>query len=155
MENFRLSRAPLSMKIFVSILLCIVGLAYLSVIFMIWLDTNFKPSLVAEGYGEMEAMELTHHAHTYLPYYALTLFTLPLLFFMFSSYSEKLKRVFAIYPFILIVIDIASMWLIHYAHRVIFSWTLVCAGICLALTFLTLFLLNFYDIWFRKAQTEN
>jgi len=150
MENFRLSRAPISMKLLMTTLLCIVGLVYISLLLHIWQDTEMKPSLIAEGYGSMESMELADHTHKYLPYYAIFLFAIPTILFMFTSYSEKLKRILALLPFVLILIDIGSMWLIPYLSQGIFSWALLFAGTFLGLTFLLLFGLDIYDIWLKK-----
>lgn len=150
MENFRLSRMPISMKLLITTLLCMVGLVYISLLLHIWQDTELKPSLIAKAYGSMESLELTDHTHKYLPYYLIYLFTLPCLFFMFTSYTEKIKIIFAILPFILIIIDIGSMWLIPYVSQS-FSWALWLAGTGLGLSFLLLFVLNIYDIWLRKA----
>lgn len=152
MENFRLSKAPISAKLLMTALLCMVGLIYLSLLLHIWQDTEMKPTLIAKAYGSMESMELADHTHKYLPYYALYLLALPAALFMFTGYSEKLKRIFAILPFLLIIIDIGSMWLIPYMNQVFFSWVLTFAGTFLALTFLFLFLLDVYDIWFKKSQ---
>lgn len=150
MENFRLSRSPISIKLLMTSLLCIVGLVYISFLLHIWQDTEMKPALIAKAYGSMESLELTDHTHKYLPYYALYLFAVPLIVFMFTSFSEKIKRVMGVFPFLLIIIDIGSMWLIPYANKG-FSWVLWFAGTFLALTFLSLFILNIYDIWFKKV----
>jgi len=150
MEIFKLSQTPVSMKLLVTSLLCILGLVYVSLLIQIWVDSEMKPSLVAEAYGSMEYIELADHGHKYLPYYAVYLFALPLIIFMFTSYSEKLKRVFAVLPFILIVIDIGSMWAIPYVWKG-FSWVLVLAGSSLAFIFLILFVLSLYDIWLKKT----
>jgi len=152
MENFRLSRAPISAKLLATALLCTVGLIYLSLLLHIWQDTEMKPSLIAKGYGSMEAMELTEHTHRYLPYYAIYLFVIPVILLMFTSYSEKIKRIFAVLPFVLIFVDIGSMWLIPYLSKGFFSWVLLFAGTFLGLTFLSLFILNTYDIWLRKTS---
>ncbi len=153
MENFRLSRAPISMKLFLTSLLCIVGLIYISLLVHIWQDTEMKPSMIAKAYGSMEAMELTEHTHKYLPYYALYLFAIPVILFLFTSYSEKIKRIFAVLPFLLIVIDIGAMWLIPYVSQGFFSWVLLFAGTFLGITFFLLFILNIYDIWLKKSVT--
>ena len=153
MGNLTLRRAPISVKLLATVLLCMVGLIYLSLLGQIWQDTEMKPSLIAEGYGTMEAMELTYHSHTYLPYYALYLFALPIFLFMFTSYSEKLKRILAVLPFALIVVDIGSMWLIPYASNG-FAVVLWLAGTCLGLIFLSIFVLNLYDIWLRKPTAS-
>lgn len=152
MENFRLSRAPISIKLLATSLLCTVGLIYLSLLLHIWQDTELKASLIAKAYGSMESLELADHTHKYLPYYALYLFALPAVLLMFTSYAERLKRIFAVLPFILIVIDIGSMWLIPYVNQGFFSWVLWFAGTFLALTFFSLFLLNILDIWSKKTE---
>ncbi len=152
MKNGKLSTAPVSAKLLMTVLLCIVGLIYLSMLLQVYQDTAMKPSLIAEGYGEMEVMELAHHTHIYLPYYALYLFALPVSLFMFSSYSERLKIVAVLLPYTVIVIDIASMWLVPYAHRGFFSYVLWGAGTGLAMMFFALFTLNVYDIWLRGRR---
>ncbi|HAZ10703.1 MAG: hypothetical protein A2047_02240 [Omnitrophica bacterium GWA2_41_15] len=151
MENLRISKAPISAKLLMTTLLCMVGLIYLSLLLHIWQDTEMKPALIAKAYGSMESMELADHTHKYLPYYALYLLALPAALFMFTGYSEKMKRIFAILPFLVIIIDIGAMWLIPYAHQVFFSWVLTFAGTFLALTFFSLFLLDIYDIWLKKS----
>ncbi len=152
MEKIRLSKAPISAKLLITTLLCMVGLIYLSLLLHIWQDTELKPALIAKAYGSMESLELADHTHKYLPYYALYLLALPAALFMFTGYSEKMKRFFAIFPFLLIVVDIGSMWLIPYANQVFFSWVLEFAGTFLALTFLSLFLLDVYDVWLGKTD---
>ena len=150
MENFRLSKTALSTKLLVTSLMCIIGLTYLSLVVHIFIDTEFRPSLVAESYGYMEYIELTDHAHYYLPYYALWIFAIPVFIFMMSSYSEKLKCFFAVCPFIIVAIDIASMYLIPYLWTG-FAMILWLAGSCLGTMLFILFLLIMYDVWLRKA----
>jgi hypothetical protein len=150
MENFKLSRAPISMKLFLTGLLCVVGLIYISLLVHIWQDTEMNPALIAKAYGSMESLELMDHTHKYLPYYALYLFAIPAILFMFTAYSEKIKRIIAVLPFLLIVVDIGAMWLIPYVSKDFFSWVLLFAGTSLGLTFLLLFLLNVYDLWHKQ-----
>jgi hypothetical protein len=150
-DNFRLSRAPISMKLLTTTLLCVISLTYLILLLHIWQDCEMKPALIAKGYSSMESLELTDHAHKYLPYYAIFIFAFPSIFFMFTSYSEKIKRIFAVLPFVLIIVDIASMWLMPYVSQN-FCWMLFFAGMFLGFTFLLLFILNIYDIWFRKQR---
>ena len=152
MANFRVANAPISAKLLATAILCVLGLTYITLLSCIWIDSEMKVSLTAEAYGGMEYIELSDHSHKYLPYYAVFLFFIPTSLFMFTSYPEKLKRFFAVFPFIVIVIDIASMWLIPYAGKG-FAWVLWFAGTFLALTFLLLFLLITYDIWLKKAKS--
>ena len=146
---FRLSKAPVSFKLFATSLLCTVGLIYLTLLAHIYIDTAMKPSMIAEAYGGMEYIELTDHAHNYLPFYALFLFAIPVALFLFTSFGERLKSFMAIFPFVVIVIDISSMYLIPYLWSG-FAMVLWIAGTVLGLNFVTLFTMNLYDIWLRK-----
>ena len=150
MGNLRLSKAALSTKFLVTSLMCIISLTYLVLALHIWIDTEFKPSMVAESYGYMEYIELTDHAHLYLPYYWLFIFAIPIGLFMLTSYSEALKIFFAVVPFVIIVIDIAAMYLIPYLWKG-FAMILVLAGSCLGTMCLILILMIMYDTWLRKA----
>ena len=149
MNGMALSKAPASLKLFATMMLLVVGLIYLTLLVHIWIDTEMKASNIAEAYGGMEYIELTDHAHTYLPYYSFFVFLLPVLIFMFTSFGERLKRFFAVLPFIVIVIDIGSMYLIPYLWRG-FGWVLFLAGTTLGIMFMFLFALNVYDLWLRK-----
>ncbi len=150
MELRKLSQAPISMKLVATVLFCIIGLIYVTLLINIFIDSEMKPSVIAEAYGGMEYMELSYHAHNYLPYYALFLFAVPVVIFMFTSYRENIKCFFAVFPFIVIVVDIASMFLIPYVWTG-FAWILWLAGTCLGLMFFTLFVLTMYDLWLRRA----
>ncbi|MHB9029466.1 MAG: hypothetical protein ACYC9O_11920 [Candidatus Latescibacterota bacterium] len=151
MEGLKLSRVPISMKLLASSLLCMLGLVYITLLVHIWIDTEMKVSMIEKAYSGMEYIELTDHAHLYLPYYSLFLFTIPIFMFMFTSFSEWIKAFFAVVPYIIIVVDIASMYLIPYVSPV-FAAVLWLAGTCLGLSFTTLFVLTLYDIWLRKAD---
>ncbi len=126
------------------------GLIYLSLLLHIWQDTQMKPALVAQGYASMETLELADHTHKYLPYYVIYLFAIPTGLFMLTSFPEKVKRVLAVLPFVLIGIDVTSMWLIPYLSKMLFAWVLWFAGSFLSMTFFVLFVLNLYDVWLRK-----
>ena len=151
MNNLRLSKSDISTKLLATSLMFITELIYLTLVVHIWIDTDLKPSLVAESYGYMEYIELTDHAHFYLPYYALFLFAIPVTLLMFTSYSEKVKRFFAVFPFVVVFIDIASMYLIPYVWAMGFAYVLWLAGTCLGTMLFILFLMILYDIWLRKA----
>jgi hypothetical protein len=150
MNGMALSKAPASLKLFTTVMLLVVGLIYLTLLVHIWIDTEMKAANIAEAYGGMEYIELTDHAHTYLPYYSFFVFLLPVLIFMFTSFGEGFKRFFAVFPFIVIVIDIGSMYLIPYLWRG-FGWVLFLAGTTLGIMFMLLFILNVYDLWLRKS----
>ena len=150
MELPKLSNAPVSLKLLATSLLCSIGLTYIALLLHIYIDTEMRPSLVANAYKSMEYVELTNGAHDYLPYYIFFLFAPSVSLFMLTSYSESIKRFFAVFPFLVIAADIGSMYMIHYVSPH-FAYALWIAGTLLALTFLTIFLLTMYDIWLRKA----
>ena len=150
MDKIRLSELPTQFKLLISSLLCIIGLIYIVLVVNIWIDTELRPSIIIEAYGDMEYIELTANAHIDLPHYALFLFAIPVFLFMFSSYPDKLKRFMAVFPFVMVIVDVGSMYLIPYLNKVFFSYTLWLAGTCLAITFLLLFIFVQYDMWFKK-----
>ena len=150
MNNSRLASAPLSAKLLVTSILCVIGLVYLTLVVHIWIDTDLKPSLVAESYGYMEYIELTDHAHFYFPYYAFLL-GIPVALFMFTSYKEMWKIFFAVVPFCVIIVDISSMYLIPYVWAIGFAWVLWMAGTCLGTMLFILYLAILYDVWLKKA----
>ncbi len=150
MDNFRLSSISLSKKLYITVLLCLIELIYLTLVVHIWIDTELKPSMVAEAYGNMEYIELTDHAHLYLPYYTIFLFAIPVFLMMLTSYSEGLKRFFAVVPFVVIAIDISSMYLIPYVWTG-FAMVLWLAGTFLGITLFILYLMILFDVWLKKA----
>jgi len=150
METLKLSTSPLSVKFLATSLLCIVGLTYLLLVVHIWIDTELKPSLVAEAYGGMEYIELTDHAHYYMPYYGLFILAIPATLLMLTSFSEKIKVFFAVFPFVATIIDIASMYLIPYLWSG-FAYVLWIAGTCIGTSLFIITLMILYDTWLRKA----
>jgi hypothetical protein len=146
-EWIRLKDMPLSVRLFISLLLCVIGLSYLTLLGNIWVDTEMKISNIIEGYGSFEAIELVEHSFKYIFWFTGT-FTITVFIFLFTSYSEKFKRLFGVVIPIFIISDIGSMWLIRYSS--FFAWQLYASGLILATCFLTMFLLIQYDLWFKK-----
>src|SRR6056297_3222949 len=114
MKMPRLSDLPVYFKLFVTMMLCMCGLTYITLLVHIWIDTQMKASMIIEAYGYMEYIELSNLAHDYFPYYTFFLFAVPALVFMFTSFPGGLKGFFGILPFLVIITDIASMYLIPY-----------------------------------------
>lgn len=153
MNNFKLCKAPLSWKLLLTMAIMGMGITYLILALHIYIDTNFQVSAIKQAYGGMEWIELTDHTHKYFPYYGIYIFAFALFIFVLgTSYPEWLKRLVAIVPTCLIVLDIGSMWAIPYINADIFSWGLFLAGNFLALTFFAIAVLSLYDIWFRKTS---
>ena len=154
MDAITLSRLPKRFKLLATSLLCITGLVYIVLIVNIWIDTELRPSLISQAYGDMEYIELSYNAHIDLPHYAFLIFAVPVFLFMLSSFSERWKRSVAVFPFVLIVVDMGSMFLIPYLHKVIFSYVLWVAGTLLALTYCALFFLVLHEMWLKKEAGD-
>lgn len=153
MSNYRLSATKLNIKLLATSLLVVIGLAYLLLVAKIYIVTQMRPSLIIDSYAEAEYVELTHQAHLYLPYYAIFIFAIPVAIFMLTSYSENLKRFYAVVPFVTIAIDIGSMYLIPYV-RIEFAIVLWLFGIFLGILLLSLFILTMYDMWAGKIPVN-
>lgn len=151
MIGFKLSKAPISIKFLVTSVFCLIGLSYVALLGHIYIDTEMKPSLIIEAYSMFEYIELVDISVKFTPYYALYIFGPVIFVFMFTSYSEKLKRFFAVVPFLLIIVDISSMWAIAYV-KTWFAYVLWAAGTCLGCSLLALILLTMYDVWLRKSS---
>src|SRR3990167_5507457 len=153
MEKFTLSKGPLSLKLLVTMALLGIGITYLVLALHVFIDTSFKVSVIKDAYSTMDWTELVDHTHKYFPYYGIYIFAFALFIFILgTSYSEKIKRLTAVIPTILIVIDIGSMWAIRYINANIFSWVLFIAGNLLALGFFAIALLSLYDIWCKENK---
>lgn len=151
MEYFKLKNADLNIKLFVTLFLCIMGLSYLTLIMSIAVDTGMKVTLIKECYAGFGFSELVEQAHKYIFWFLLT-FSPVIALFLGTGFPAKLKTLFVVAPMLLIISDIGSMWLIHYANPEWFCWQLYFSGLFLAVMFLLMFLLINYDIWLRKVK---
>ncbi|MDP3921223.1 MAG: hypothetical protein Q8R76_10520 [Candidatus Omnitrophota bacterium] len=135
---------PLSIKLFISLMLCVAGLAYVTLIASIWSDTGLSISVIAEAYGSMEPIEFIQHSFRYMFWFT-GIFVMTAVPFFLTAYPEKLKRAVAVVIPLLIVSDIGSAWLIRY--HAFFAWQLSVTGALLAACFLLMFSLIQYDLW--------
>lgn len=147
MDLIKLRDAPISAKLFISLLLCLVGLSYLTLLGSIWIDTEMKISYIIEGYASFEFMELIEHSSKYI-FWFIGVFGITVSIFLLTSYPEKLKIFFAVIIPSFIVSDIGSMWFIRYSS--FFAWQLAVSGFVLAVCFLAMFLLIQCNLWLKK-----
>jgi len=151
MGNYSLSKAPASLKILATMALLGIAITYMVLALHIFIDTNFKVSVIKEAYSTMEWTELADHTHKYFPYYGIYIFAPALFIFVLgTSYSDKLKIFLILASNSLIVLDIGSMWAIRFINAAVFSWGLFLAGNFLALSFGVIFLLTMYETWLKK-----
>ena len=153
MEFFKLSKAPLSVKVLATCAMLGIAITYMVLALHIYIDTEFNPDMIGEAYSTFEWIELTDQTHDYFPYYGIYIFAFALFIFVLGTgYSEKLKIFITLFVGAMIIIDIGSMWAIPYIHAGIFKWALFFAGNFLALTFGTLFVLTLYDVWLKDRK---
>lgn len=151
MTLIKLKDLPQSIKVFVSFLLCLLGLSYLTLLSSIWIDTEMKIPYIIEGYGSFEFIELAEHSFKYIFWFIGT-FGITVSLFLLTSGSERVKRFFAMAVPLLIVSDIGSMWLIRYSP--VFAYQLYASGVMLAVSFLVLFVLIQSELWFNKVAKK-
>ena len=153
MSALHISRNPLSVKVLVTMVMLGIAVTYMILALHIYIDTEFKPSMISQAYSTFEWIELTDQTHKYFPYYGIYIFAFALFIFVLGTrYSEKLKIFFSIFVPTMIVIDIGSMWAIPYINAPTFGWFLFFAGNFLALSFGTIFILTMYDVWLKKSD---
>lgn len=151
MGKYSLSRAPISLRLLVTMALIGMSITYMILAAHIYIDTEFKVSMIKEAYSTMEWTELMDHTHKYFPYYGIYIFAFALFIFVLgTAYPEWAKILVIIIPNFLIVLDIGSMWAIRFINADIFSWGLLLAGSFLAISFFAIFLLTIWDLWLRK-----
>ncbi|PIQ87476.1 MAG: hypothetical protein COV73_03360 [Candidatus Omnitrophica bacterium CG11_big_fil_rev_8_21_14_0_20_43_6] len=131
--------------------MCVLGLSYIPLLLNIWIDTQMQVCNIQQAYGTFEFAELVEHTGKYISWFAFTFGFAVLTLLLGTDYSEKIKSVVAVVPFILIVSDIGSMWLIRFAPG-IFCWQLWLSGFLLATCFLIIFLLVVSNVFFRKCK---
>ena len=69
MSALHISRNPLSVKVLVTMMMLGIAITYLILVLHIYIDTEFKPSMISQAYSTFEWIELTDQTHKYFPYY--------------------------------------------------------------------------------------
>ena len=157
MQEFKLSAAKASTKILVTAFLIVMGLGYLMALVNVWSKTGFTYQGVVEHLcGSEEEMiypkefsELVESSHVHLFAHP-PMFLLLGAILLFTSLSERLKKLLVPIPFIAIVLDIGSFWLTRYVAPGFAALTLF-AGMLMGLSFLALFVIPLYEMWLRKT----
>lgn len=149
MDDNKQFRSLKSTKLFVTSFMCVLGLSYIPLLLNIWIDTQMKISTIQQAYGGFEFAELTEHSGRYISWFVFTFGFAVLIFLLATNYSQKIKSIFAVLPFVLIISDVSSMWLIRYVSG-IFSWQLWFSGFLLAVCFLVIFSLTIANVLFGE-----
>lgn len=75
------------------------------------------------------------------------------LIIVFAAIPRWLKGTLVLAPFIASVLDIWSMLLTRFVGAG-FAWLLVISGTIMALSFLLVFVISIYQLWFQKTETR-
>lgn len=75
------------------------------------------------------------------------------LIIVFAAIPRRLKGTLVLAPFIASVLDIWSMLLTRFVGAG-FAWLLVISGTIMALSFLLVFVISIYQLWFQKTEAR-
>ncbi len=143
-ENIQLKNLSLPTRLFISLILILLGINYLFLLFSIWLDTRMDIAMIIEGYRSFEAAELLEHSFKYL-YWFIGAFGISVGLFLFSSHPQKVKTFFVMATPLLVLSDIGSMWAVRFSSW--FAVQMYLSGFLLAVSFLALFVLLQKELW--------
>lgn len=159
MHGISLPTLPRYAKLIISLFLIVMGITYLVGLVNVWNKTKFTYQGVVENErGSEEKMiyakefgDLLSLTHFHIGGWAM-MFMWVLLFFMFSTYSARLKAGIGWMPFVFAPLDAASMWLTRYVAPG-FAWLFMFAGFGLAALFALIIILDLANLWWGKAKT--
>ena len=143
-ENIRLKDLSLPTRLFISLVLILLGVNYLFMLLSIWMDTRMDIAMIIEGYRSFETVELLEHSFKYL-YWFIGAFGISVGLFLFSSRSQKVKTFFVMATPLLVLSDIGSMWAVRFSSW--FAVQMYLSGFLLAVSFLALFVLLQKELW--------
>ena len=155
-----LSKLPLYIKMFLTLFIMCMGLAYLTAIGTVALTEGFNPQTIADHYRGNEAKMieppdaayLMQHTHTHFFGMTLMTFTIGLIFMFCKSVPKWLKKFAMVDGFIAVLIANASFWLIRYVA----AWTsifMVLSGMLLGVSLAIMLLVPLYEMWLYKEKT--
>ena len=155
MKQFRLFEAQPSFKVLISLFLIAVAVGYAFGLIHIYMDVGFSYTGVATHYrGDIKELTVPrefafaklihiHHVH---------IFSLSMLFFLVGAIfsltrlPERMKTVFILFPFLGMILDLTSFWLLVFISP-IFTWFAIVFGACMALSFFLLIGRPLYEMW--------
>ena len=132
------------LKLFITFMLLLLGACYIAFLGGIYIDTEFKMSLIIEAYESFESMELTTHTFTYLTWFLLIFGVTTPLYFLGAA-SNKLKSIFAVLIPLLIFSDILCAALVRFSP--FFAYQMAASGFALALCFIWMIASIFKSMW--------
>ena len=155
MKIVPLSTANLSFKVLISFFLLTVAAGYVFGLMHIYSDVGLSYTGIVTHYrGDVKEMtiprdfafaNLIHHHHVHI--FGLSMLFLFIgLIFTLTSIPEGAKAVFVAAPFLGLILDLSSFWLLVFASPV-FAWFSIIFGAFMALSFFLLIGRPIYEMW--------
>jgi len=155
MKIYPLSQANLSFKVLVTFFLLTIAVGYLFGIIHIFNDTGFSFTGVVTHYrGDTKELtippefafeKLIHQHHVHI--FALSmLFILIGSIFCLTRLPEKVKVVFVAMPFVGMILDFTSFWLLVFASP-LFAWFGIVFGAFMGFSFFLIIGRPLYEMW--------
>ncbi|MFQ6091388.1 MAG: hypothetical protein ACE5OR_01700 [bacterium] len=157
MDNFRLSTAPASVKMLFTAFLLTMGIGYLVALANLYDKTEITYQGIVKHYqGAEEELVYTKELSELLELSHVHLLGMPMMFlllgliFALSSLSENLKGIIVVIPFAALLLEVSSVWLTRYVAAP-FAGLMIFAGLLSGFSFLVLFLVPLWEMWFKKS----
>ncbi len=155
-----LSKLSLTIKLFLTLFIICMGMAYLTAVGTVALTEGFNPDSIADHYRGNEAKMieppdaayLMQHTHTHFFGMTLMTFTIGLIFMFARSVPKWLKKFALVDGFIAVLIANASFWLIRYVAAWM-SIFMVLSGMLLGISLLIMLVVPLYEMWLYKEKT--
>lgn len=163
-----LSEANLSFKVLISLFLMTVAVGYVFGLIHIYTNVGYSYTGIVTHYRgtekeldvppELAMAKLIHHQHVHV--FGLSmLFLLMGIIFTLTQLPEWLKVVFVMAPFLGLLLDMSSFWLVVFSSPV-FAWGAMVFGGFMALSFFLILGRPLYEmwilpLWYRKWGETN
>lgn len=155
MKIVPLAEANLSFKVLISLFLFTVAIGYTFGLIHIYTDVGYSYTGIVTHYrGDVKELtlppefafaKLIHHHHVHL--FGLSmLFLLIGVLFTLTGLPERVKVVFVLAPFLGLLVDFSSFWLLVFVSP-IFAWLAMAFGGFMAFSFFLILGRPLYEMW--------
>ena len=168
MKIVPLNEANLSFKVLVSFFLVAVAIGYVFGLVHIYTDVGYSYTGIVTHYRgsekeldvppELAVAKLIHNQHVHVFGLSMLFFLIGMIFTL-TRLPEPVKAVFVMAPFLGLLLDMSSFWLIVFKSPV-FAWFAMAFGGFMALSFFLILGRPLYEMWIlplwhRKWGPEN
>ncbi len=155
MRNLKLSEANLSFKVLVTFFLLTVGIGYVFGLIHIYTDVGFSYTGIVTHYRgqggkpdlppELAFAKLIHVHHIHIFAISMLLMLIGTIFTL-TELPELMKTIFVAMPFVGMILDFSSFWLLAFASP-IFALSAMIFGGLMAFSFFLIIGRPLYEMW--------